>query len=137
MGYSHSSGSQPALSSARKNMKSADDNPQVVKDYLDAELRRGVVLGPFLHEEIRQIQINRFGVIPKASQPGKWRLIVDLSHPEGKSVNDGINPELCSLHYVKVDDVARRVWQLGPGTQMAKIDVKSVYRIVPVHSQDR
>ena len=114
MGYNRPSESELALSSARKNMKSADDNPHVVKDYLDAELRRGVVLGPFLHEEI---QINRFGVIPKASQPGKWRLIVDLSHPEGKSVNDGIDPELCSLNYVKVDDVALAVWQLGPGTQ--------------------
>ena len=86
-------------------------------DYLDAKLRRGVVLGPFLHEELRQRHISRFGVIPKANQPGKWRLIVHLSHPKGKSVNDGVSPELCSLHYVKADDVAWMVWQLGPGTQ--------------------
>ena len=96
-----------------------------------------MVLGPFLHEELSQMQISQFGVIPKASQPGKWRLIVNLSHPEGKSVNNGIDSELCSLQYVKVDDVARMVWRLGPGTQMAKIDIKSAYRIVPVHPQDR
>jgi hypothetical protein len=30
----------PSLS-VRKNMRSADDNPQVVRDYLEAELRRG------------------------------------------------------------------------------------------------
>ena len=95
-------------------MKSAEDTPQVVKDYLDA---RGVVLGPFMHEEIRQVQMR---VIPNASQPGKWHLIVDLSHPEGKSVNNVIDPELYLIHYVKVDDVAWRVWQLGRGTQMAK-----------------
>ena len=52
---------------------------------------------------------------PKVSQPGKWRLIVDPSHPEGKSVNDGISPELCSLHYARVDDVAQTYgsWILG------------------------
>ena len=34
-------------------------------------------------------------------------LIVELSYSEGKSVNDNINPELCSLNYVRVDDVLR------------------------------
>ena len=45
VGYNKSSESELALSSARKNMKSAEDNRHVVKDYLDAELRRGMVLG--------------------------------------------------------------------------------------------
>ena len=62
---------------------------------------------------------------------------MDLSYPEGKSVNDGIDSELCSLKYVQVDDVVRRLLQLGPGVEMAKIDVKSAYRIVPVHPEDR
>ena len=48
--------------------------------------------------------INPFGVIPKLHQPGKWRLIVDLSHLKGSSVNDGIKSELCSLLYPSVDD---------------------------------
>ena len=73
-----------------------------------------MVLGPFLHEELGQRHISWFGVIPKASQPGKWRLIVDLSHPKGKSVNDGISPELCSLHYVKADDVAQGYGNQAP-----------------------
>ena len=41
---------------------------------------------PFDRSEVPEVHLNRFGVIPKSSQPGKWRLIVDLSHPEGKSV---------------------------------------------------
>ena len=36
--YHRSGDSKLAFSSARKNMKSAEDNPQVVRDYLDAEL---------------------------------------------------------------------------------------------------
>ena len=88
-------------------MKLAEDNLQVVRDYLDVELRWGVVLGPFLRQEVSEVHISRFGVIPKSSQPGKWQLIIDLSYPEGKSVNDGISPKLCSLHYVK--------WMMWPG----------------------
>ena len=40
VGYNRPSESELALFSARKNMKSVDNNPHVVKDYLDAELRR-------------------------------------------------------------------------------------------------
>ena len=35
--------------------------------------------------------------------------ILDLSHPAKASVNDGIDPELCSLSYVSVDQAARKV----------------------------
>ena len=71
------------------------------------------------------------------SEVGKWRLILDLSSPEGFSVNDGIKRELCSLSYMSVDDVARRVRDLGKGTLMAKFDLKAAYRNVPVHPGDR
>ena len=78
-----------------------------------------------------------FGVIPKRHSPGKWRLILDLSNPSGSSVNDGINPELCSLSYISVDDVARVVALLGRGTMLGKTNIKSAYRIIPVHPADR
>ena len=125
------------LGSARKNMKSVEDNPQVVRNYLDVERQRGVLLGPFERSEVPEIHLSRFGVIPKSSQPGKWRLIVDLSHPEGRSVNDGISGELCSLQYVRMEEVVRVLLELGPGSQMAKMDIRSAYRMVPVHPQDR
>ncbi len=85
----------------------------------------------------RSLHINRFGTIPKKHQPGKWRLITDLSYPEGKSVNDAIDKSLCSLSYVSVHDVANTAVALGEGSQIAKIDIKSAYRLVPVQPQDR
>jgi len=89
-----------SVSSVRKNMHSAMENPQVVSAYIAEERERGVLLGPFEKAEVPEVHLNRFGVIPKSGQPGKWRLIVDLSHPEGGSVNDSIQPELCSLQYI-------------------------------------
>ena len=133
------SGSREELSSARKNMQSATENADVVSGYLQEEMRRGVLLGPFHPAEILGLHTNQFGVIPKSGRPGKWRLIVDLSHPEGRSVNSRIDPQLCSLSYVRLDQVVEQLLTLGPGTQLAKLDIKSAYtcRIVPVHSEDR
>ena len=39
------------------------------------------------------------GLVPKDHQPGKFRLIIDLSSPMGASINDGINSDLTSLTY--------------------------------------
>ena len=82
------------------------------------------------------LQISPFGVIPKKGCD-QWRLILDLSSPHGSSVNDGISKERCSLAYISVDEIAKRVVQLGRETRMAKMDIKSAYRLVPVHPQDR
>ena len=137
IGFNRSESERDSLSSAKRNMHSVTDNAHIVSDYLEAEMSRGAVLGPFAPEDVPEVHINRFGVIPKSHQPGRWRLIVDLSHPDGKSVNDGISSELCSLQYTRVDHVVRQLLQLGPGALMAKLDIKSAYRIVPVHPQDR
>ena len=105
-------------------MLSARMHPQVVTDYLQAELSRGRMLGPFCSVcDLPPLHINRFGVIPKGHNTGKWRLITDLSFPHGHSVNDGIDPSLCSLAYTTVDDIAATVASLGVGTLLAKVDM--------------
>ena len=91
-------------------------------------------LNPMLRGQAAIIT-NRIGVIPKGNS-GKWRLITDLSHPAGYSVNDAIDPDLCSMTYTKVERVAQRAMHLGTGALMAKVDIESTYRLVPVHAQD-
>ena len=123
--------------SAKRNMLSALQHPEVIDEYLKEETRLGRVIGPLDAQEVEGIQISRFGVIPKPHKPGKWRLILDLSHPEGQSVNDGINEKLSSLSYVSVDDIVNTILLLGQGAMLAKIDVRSAYRVIPVHPEDR
>ena len=68
---------------AKANMRSAVKNPTVVEEYLAMECELGGVicpLDPWVFPHIR------FGVIPKPHQPGKWRLIVDLSYPASMMV---------------------------------------------------
>ena len=95
------------------------------------------MLGPFPIASMPDIQINRIGVIPKRSSSNKWRLITDLSFPPGKSVNDGINPELTTLSYINVDQIALKITQLGRGSQLSKMDIEEACRIVPIHPDDR
>ena len=69
-----------------------------------------------------------FGSIPKKQKPGKWRLIIDLSVPEGSGVNDGIAKKLCSLAYTSVDEVVPSIIKLGKGSLLAKMTLKQAYQ---------
>ena len=125
-----------SLRPSKKNMSSARANPQVVMKYIEEEVQAGRLL-QVPNAAGLQIQTSSFGVIPKRHQPGKWRLIVDLSSPTGSSVNDGVAEALCSIRYPTVHDGARLATRLGRGALLAKIDLKNAYRIIPVHPADR
>ena len=124
------------LKSSRKNLVSCQEHPEIVNKYLANELKESRIAGPFNKLSIPDAHISRFGVIPKKSA-GKWRLIVDLSHPHGFSVNDAIPKELCSLHYVTIDTAIRHILTLGPGALIAKLDIKDAFRLLPIHPSDR
>ena len=117
-------------------MPSAEEKAEVVHDYLQTEVSAGHVLGLLDPADYPQVHTSRFGVIPK-STPGKWRLIVDMSSPDGLSVNDGIKESLCSLSYVTITDAAKGVAAFGSGSLITKVDIRIVYRVVPVHPEDR
>ena len=125
-----------ALLSAKSNHPSAADHPDIVLKSLKAELTKGRLLGPLNPATLPQLHISSLGVVPK-KHSDKWRLIVDLSHPKGNSVNDGIDRAYCSLSYMKVDEIVQRLLFLGQGCQLAKIDIESAFRNVPVHPHDR
>ena len=118
-------------------MHSANLHTEVITGYLHREISLGRMLGPFPRTfAAPELQLNRFGVIPKGYNSGKWRLITHLSFPPGKSVNDGVDPALCSLTYTTVDQVAEIITNLGGAALMAKVDIESAYRLVPIQPHD-
>ena len=134
IGFNH----KAALKSAEKNLLSADHHPEVIAEYLQNEKRLGRMLGPFpVDMQLPHLHFNRIGVVPKGHNTGKWRVITDLSYPPGRSVNDGIDDEMCSLSYISVDQVAEVAASYGNGALLAKVDIESAYRLIPVHPQDR
>jgi hypothetical protein len=133
IGYSHN---RAHLRSRTTNHPSALGNMKVVDERIAAELAAGRLLGPVPAPLSPLVHISPLGLVPKPHQANKWRMICDLSSPLGSSVNDGISPDLCSLHYAKVDDAVNIIRRLGRSTQLVKLDLKDAYRIVPVHPAD-
>ena len=125
---------QKQLLSALPRICHLCENPLLVRDYLAGEVEANRVVK--MKEEVQGVVISRFGLIPKKGQGDKWQLIQDLSYPDGRSVNDGINRTLCTLSYVTVDNAVDQIVRLGRGARLAKIDVKHAYRNVPVHPDD-
>ena len=118
-------------------MPSAQCHAEVINGYLRDKLAKERMLGPFSSvNHLPQLHVNRFGVIPKGHNTGKWRPITDLSFLHRRSVNDGIDSTLSSLSYIAVDDIAAVAAQLGPGALIDKFDIESDYLQIPVHPQD-
>ena len=130
---------EKGLMASGQNLVSAGEQPQVVRDYLADEVKAQRVWLVGSQEVVRgrRVHCSPFGVIPKKWKPGKWRLILNLSAPDGASANDGVHKELCSLEYVSVVDLLVEVLKRGVGTELAKADVSRAYRNVQVHPEDR
>ena len=58
-----------------------------------------------------------------------------VSH-HGRSVNNGIDDDICSLSYISVDQIAEVAASYGNGALLAKVNIESAYRLIPVHPQD-
>jgi len=77
-----------------KNHKSALDHIDVIHTYCQEEVSLGRMSGPFSADEVFNILGGHFvssplGVVEKAGEPGKLRVVRDLSfqNPDGYSVN--------------------------------------------------
>ena len=76
--------------------------------------------GALFQSSVPQSTCQLFGVIPKSNQPGKWRLILDLSARAGHSVNEGIPKPPYSIQYATVDAFIDGIIARGRGTLMGK-----------------
>ncbi len=126
-----------SLRQSHGNLHSASSNVRVVDDYIQAERDAGQFIGPITHALQKDCHISPIGVIPKPHQPGRWRLIVDLFAPARHSVNDGTDQYICSLQYASIDQAVRTIQTLGKGTHLSKLDLKSAYRMIPIHPDDQ
>jgi len=118
------------------NHSTAFAHPLIVEDSISDELQKGRM------KQIPSLPPGAFcspiGLVPKMAngvQVG-WRVIFDLSSPEGSSVNNGIPIEFGTITYETLSDAIRLVAQAGKGAVMMKHDLKSVFRHVPIHPCD-
>lgn len=115
-----------------RNLKSALQHPGVVGEKLEKEVALGRMGGPFEAKPLNDLVVSPLGVVPK-KEPNKFRLIHHLSFPKGGSVNDFIDPYVCTVSYTSFDAAVRWVRRYGKGALMAKADIEAAFRLLPVH----
>ena len=117
-----------------RNLLSADEHPEVIDQTLAKEVQLNRIAGPYDLPPLPNLHCSGIGLVPKKS--GGWRMITHLSAPAGQSVNDFISKEDYKLQYASVDDAIQMIQQCGPRAMMAKADIKSAFRLLPVRKED-
>ena len=117
------------------NMKSAIDNPQIIEDHIAKEKEAGRFIGPFDRPPFEKFCCSPIGLVEK-KEKGKFRMIHNLSHPEGESVNDFIDRDMATVRYATIEDAVELIRNLCKKAFMSKTDVKSAFRILPLNPED-
>lgn len=115
-----------------KNLPSIDSHIPIVAEKILKEVQEGRVAGPFLSPPFANFRISPLGIIPK-KEPNSFRMIHHLSYPFGSSLNDDIDAALCSVSYSSFDDALTKIRKLGHSALLAKADIKSAFRLLPIH----
>lgn len=114
------------------NLVSVHRFPTIVSGKIAKEISEGRVAGPFLFPPFANFRVSPLGLVPK-KEPNSFRLIHHLSFPAGFSLNDEIEPELSTVTYTSFDEAIFRIRRLGVSAVMAKADIKSAFRLLPIH----
>ena len=117
------------------NLKSAIARPDIVRDKLTKEIHAGRIAGPFCKPPFPSMFCSPLGIVPKKN-PSEFRLIQHLSFPRDSSINDFIPRDFSSVSYASITDAISSLKRAGRGCFMAKTDIKSAFRIIPVHPDD-
>ena len=101
------------IKSDKINHKTAIQFPEHVSHYIQEELKHDALIGPFETCPFDKFHTSPFLTRDKSSSD-KRRVIVDLSWPKGKAINDGISGQTYSgtefiLTYPTIDDVTAQV----------------------------
>ena len=116
-----------------RNSLLANTHSTAVDEKLQRELDLERIAGPF-----EEVPFDNFKCSPlslrEKSEPGKYRLLHNLSYPyDSTSVNGGIEQHHKTVSYASVQTAIKMINSIGQGCFMAKADIESAYRIVPIH----
>ena len=125
---------KPICGSSASNSAAVKCRPHILKELIDKELKHGRFLGPFQHPPFDRVHINPLNFVPKKA-PNQFRLIDNLSLPEGASVNEGIPRSRCTVSYPTIQNLVDAILhfvEAGHDPHLFKMDMKSAFRIIPM-----
>ena len=103
---------------------------------LQKEVAAGRMAGPFDIPPFDNFHTSPLAVVEKKKK-GSYRLIQNLSYPEGESVNDEIPKARGTVKYQNLDNAIDSILQLGPGCILSKSDVEHAFKVIPVAVDDQ
>ena len=121
----------PSLLSTH-NHPSALDHKDVDEQKLSKELSLGRIAGPFISPPFTHYQSSPLGLVAK-KEPNAFRLIHDLSYPQGNSINECIPKDFTAVSYETLYHVISLLNQFGRGALVGKTDIEDAFRIIPIH----
>ena len=104
-----------------RNHPSSLANRQVISNYIMEELAAGRMVGPVAKPHSMSVHCSPVGLVPKGRETGRWRMIVDLSYPSLRSVNDGN----CCGHLLSTVQLGKRCCALYNGIGAGHVVVES------------
>lgn len=116
-----------------KNHASATRFPAHVRSFIEKEIQERAMLGPFSNPPFAPwCQISPLMTRPKKDTEER-RIIVDLSYPEGASINDGITKnqlegQVMEYNLPTLSTLTQAIKNLGPKVYMWKADLRRAYR---------
>ena len=123
------------------NHKGAREYPSHVDTFIKTEVDHRATIGPFTTNPFMfNTSISPLNTAPKRD-PSERRVILDLSYPRGRSVNDGIPSnsyvdEQFRLSYPSVDSLCAMIRSKGRGCHIYKLDLTRAYRQLMVDPSD-
>ena len=127
---------QPPLQTLN-NHASALRNRPAIDAFVQKELRMNAMLGPLTTQPfVEWTQVPPLMTRDKPDGSGK-RVIIDLSFPEGRSVNDGISKVETPTYKLPTPlDLADHILEAGRGALLWKSDLSRAYRQLRVDPLD-
>ena len=91
-----------------------------IKEYLKTEMSHRAIMGPYIRPPIKGLHCSPMLTQPKAGSDNH-RVIVDISWPHGKSVNDLVCQDTYmgtpfKLKFPPVDDITARIQEFSSGS---------------------
>ena len=118
-----------------KDLKPAREAPDILQQKLAKEVTLGRMGGPFDIILFLTLRICTVGqVLPKDENV---RLIHHLCYPDCDSVIYFIDPDICNVNYISIDQAVSMIQLMGQvALLLAKTDLKSAFRLLPIYPED-
>jgi hypothetical protein len=122
--------------STAANAKSAAKFGEQVSDAIAVWVQKGFAAGPYEEEEVpHNAKIN--SILCREKPDGSVRIILNLSAPEGISVNDGIDSDDFPTIMSSTDKWLRALDETGRGCWIMKCDWSDAYKHIAVREEDQ